>query len=339
MSMPFAKRNYQDSLFRHLFGSEKRKSNALDLYNALANTDYDDPDELELTTIGDAVFLGRANDVSFLVGDEMVLLEHQSTQNPNMPLRGLQYFSRLFGKLIEQRDLDVYDDKQLTLPTPKYIVLYFGDEKRPDRETLHLSDSFAAGPGDLEVTARVINCNDDRNRAIIEACEALKGYSRLVTYARGFRADGMDQDVAVHAAVEQCIHEGVLADYLSAHRAEVEEMLFTIQDEERAMRVHMENLERRATETGMAKGLEKGMEKGLEEGMAKGLEQGMAKGMEQGMQQGLEQGLEQGLAKGLEQAHIANVRSLIANLNLTADQAMDALSIPLEDRPAIAEKL
>ena len=76
------RRDYKDSLFCHLFGAEERKGNALQLYNALAGTDYGDPDDMEITTIGDAVFLGRKNDVSFLVGDEMGLWEHQSTHNP-----------------------------------------------------------------------------------------------------------------------------------------------------------------------------------------------------------------------------------------------------------------
>ena len=103
MAIPSPKRNYKDSLFCHLFGSDERKENALELYNALAGTSYSDPGSLELTTIEGAVFLGLKNDVSFLVGDEMVMLEHQSTHCPNMPLRGLQYFSRLYGKLVAER--------------------------------------------------------------------------------------------------------------------------------------------------------------------------------------------------------------------------------------------
>lgn len=89
--MNTVRRDYKSSLFCHLFGSPDRKKDALELYNALARTSYDDPDELEITTIGDMVYLGRKNDVSFLVGDEMVLLEHQTTHNPNMPMRGLLY--------------------------------------------------------------------------------------------------------------------------------------------------------------------------------------------------------------------------------------------------------
>ena len=145
--MAFVKRDYKDSLFCHLFGDERRKGNALQLYNALAGTSYADPEDIELTTIGDAVFLGRKNDVSFLVGDDMVLWEHQSTHNPNMPLRGLHYFSRLYTKLVTLRELDLYGTRRLQLPTPRYVVFYFGAEDRPDVETMRGLPDRAQGGG------------------------------------------------------------------------------------------------------------------------------------------------------------------------------------------------
>ena len=181
--MGIVRRDYKDSLFCHLFGDESRKENALALYNALPGSSYDNPEELELTTVGDMVFLGRKNDVSFLVGDEMVLMEHQSTHNPNKPLRGLQYFSRLYDKLVEQKGLDLYGSRPLSLPTPRFVVLYFGEVKRPEREVMKLSSLFAAGPGDVEVTATVLDCNEGRNQGIMEACEALRGYSRLLGFS------------------------------------------------------------------------------------------------------------------------------------------------------------
>ena len=218
--------NYKDSLFCHVFGDEARKSNALDLYNALSGQSLANPDELELNTIGDAVFLGRKNDVSFLLGDDMVLWEHQSTHNPNIPLRGLLYFARLYTKLIEKNDLDIYGPAPLSIPTPRYVVFYFGEAKRPESEEMKLSASFAAGPGDIEVTATVLNCNEGHNEAIMEACEALRGYAHLIAHERKNRKEhGMDMREAARQAISQCISEGLLADYLIEHRAEVENML------------------------------------------------------------------------------------------------------------------
>lgn len=265
-------RHYKDSLFCALFGSDERKAYALELYNALAGTAYDDPDELEITTISGMVFLGRKNDVSFLVGTEMVLLEHQSTYNPNMPLRGLLYFSKLFNKLASQRALDIYGTKALEIPTPRYFVLYFGEMDRPEREVIKLSDMMPGGSGDIEVTATVLNCNEGRNKAIMEASETLRGYAHLLALARIAHAEGAELEEAVEVAVDQCIEDGALADYLLAHRAEAMEMLFTIEDEERAQRVHWEAVDREAREAGFKAGHEAGYEAGREEGREEGRE-------------------------------------------------------------------
>ena len=253
-AMGIISRTYKDSLFCRLFGDEGMKENALDLYNALSGKSLSNPDELELYTIDDAVFLGRKNDVAYLVGDEMLLWEHQSTRNPNMPLRGLLYFARLFTKLIEVDELDLYGTALLALPTPRYVVFYFGEAELPEREEMALSESFAAGPGDVEVTATVLNCNEGHNAAIMRACSALRGYARLVALERANRKRGMAMRDAARAAVDQCIVEDLLADYLVGHRAEVEDMLFTMQDEERAMRVHYKAIEREAREQGMQQG-------------------------------------------------------------------------------------
>ena len=326
--MTAIKTTYKDSLFCHLFGSEDRKANALELYNALTETAHTDPDELELTTIGDVIFLGLKNDVSFLIDDEMVLWEHQSTHNPNMPLRGLHYFSRLYTKLVEQRRLDLYGTSILQLPTPRYVVFYFGERNRPEREVMRLSDSFTSGPGDLEVTATVLNCNEGRNRSIMEACETLRGYAHLVALERTNRRElhMLAQDAA-RAAVSQCIEDGFLVGYLTEHRAEVEDMLFTIQDEERAMQVHWEAVEREARERGM------------EQGMKQGMEQGMKQGMKQGMEDGITKGRKEGVAEGRKEGVLESLRNIMKTTGSDVETAMDMLMIPEAERPEFSRLL
>ena len=107
-TVPHASRIHKDSMFRDLFGSEEHKANALSLYNALNGSHYTNPDDLQLTTLDDVLYMHVKNDISFLIGDEMVLWEHQSTSNPNMPLRGLQYFARLYSALVDSMDANVY---------------------------------------------------------------------------------------------------------------------------------------------------------------------------------------------------------------------------------------
>ena len=97
------RRNYKDRVFRDLFGSEFGRRNAMELYNALGGGPVSDPAELQVLTVDNALYMGWRDDVSFVVGDDLVLWEHQSTHNPNMPLRGLGYFAQLYGKIVDKQ--------------------------------------------------------------------------------------------------------------------------------------------------------------------------------------------------------------------------------------------
>ena len=67
---------YKDRLFRLIF---REKKELLELYNAVNESNYTNPDELEITTMEDVVYMGMKNDLSFIIGDEMSLYEHQSS--------------------------------------------------------------------------------------------------------------------------------------------------------------------------------------------------------------------------------------------------------------------
>ncbi len=114
------RREYKDRLFRFIFGAEENKEHILSLYNALRGTEYTDADQIEITTLDDVIYLGMKNDVSL----DMNLFEHQSTYNPNMPLRGFSYFARLYEQYISEHDLDIYGTKPVRIPAPRYIVFY-----------------------------------------------------------------------------------------------------------------------------------------------------------------------------------------------------------------------
>ena len=179
------------------------------------------------------------------------------------------------------------------------------------------------------------------------ACGALRGYARLVALARANKGSGMDAGEAIRAAVSQCIEEGALADYLSCHRAEVEDMLFTIQDEERAMRVHQKAIEREARERGWnegwAGGWDEGWAGGWDEGWAgghsKGMETGRAEGIAEGIAEGRAEGIAEGLAEGLAEGRAAalkaSIKSLMASTGCGLQEAMDLLNVPEEDRGAL----
>ena len=160
-------RSYKDSLFRMVFRGKKE---LLDLYNAINGTDYNDPDALIVTTIENVIYMGLKNDVSFLIEDVMNLYEQQSSWNPNMPLRGLFYFSNIYQGYIAEHHLDIYSSTLLKLPTPRYIVLYNGLKTEPDRQELYLSPAFMKPDGIpcLECTAQIININFGHNKELLE---------------------------------------------------------------------------------------------------------------------------------------------------------------------------
>ena len=130
---------YKDRLFRLIF---REKKELLELYNALNESNYTNPEDLKITTIEDVVYMGMQNDLSFIIGDEMNLYEHQSTFCPNLPLRGLFYFSSLYKAYVEPIKHRLYSTSELKIPFPQYIVFYNGIEIKPERQELKLSMLF-----------------------------------------------------------------------------------------------------------------------------------------------------------------------------------------------------
>ena len=149
-----ANRNYKDTVFRMLFSD---RQNLLSLYNAVSGSHYDDPEMLEIVTLENAIYMGMKNDLAFIIGTDLFLYEHQSTYNPNMPLRDLFYISSEYQKLVDHKSL--YSSTLLKIPAPQFIVFYNGTSERAEREELRISDAFETDDGCLEFTATMVNIN------------------------------------------------------------------------------------------------------------------------------------------------------------------------------------
>lgn len=303
-------RTYKDTVFRDLFGSEERKENTLSLYNALAGTSYTNIDDLQMTTISGAIYMGFKNDVSFIVGEELVLWEHQSTKNPNMPLRGLFYYAELYASYAQQHNLNRFSTARLELPTPKYYVFYTGREPMSERETLRLSDSFKVEGCDLEVVATVLDVREGANKAIMDACQVLADYAHFVTLARD-NSEVMDPRAAIDAAVMQCISEGRLADYLTERRAEVVSWMLTEWDEEKEMAL----MRQEAKEFGLKEGLEEGRKEGLKEGLKEGRAEGRAEAKKESLN----------IVAGLVRDGILDVESAAERFGFSVDELAEVL--------------
>lgn len=225
-----ANRMYKDTLFRTLFND---KVAALDLYNAINGTDYDNLDDVSITTLKDALYINMRNDVSCMIFNTMNLYEHQSTYNPNMPLRGLFYLTDLYRGYIVRNKLDIFSSVKLSLPYPKYVVFYNGTEEHPEREVQKLSDSFVWQENDnpaLELTCVVLNINQGYNPALMEKCKILSEYSQLIARIRCNTGKGLQLEEAIRRAIHYCIENNILADFLRENSEVVRQMLLEEMD-------------------------------------------------------------------------------------------------------------
>ncbi len=252
-------RKYKDKVFCLLFGKEEYKENLLSLYNALNDSEYTNLDYLTINTIDDVIYVGYKNDVSFICEAEniMSLYEHQSTFNPNIPLRGVFYFSKLYEKYMADNMKDLYKSVRIKIPTPKFYVFYNGRRDVPDKTEFKLSSMYS-GKGDLECTATMLNINQNHNKELLRKCRTLFEYSTFVEKVYQYTArcanikEKQEKEKAVLEAVDrasrECIEEGILKDFLLSHRAEVRDVILTEYDENLHMQVVAEEAQEEARE-------------------------------------------------------------------------------------------
>ena len=247
-------KNHKDLLLRAIF---KEKEDFLSLYNALNGTNYTDAEKLEITTLENAVYMSVQNDVSFVFLSELYMIEHQSTVNPNMPLRNLTYISNVLSKITAKED--IYGSKQIKLPTPRFIVLYNGTKQTEEKTVLKLSDAYEKKmvEPELELITTVLNINEGYNEKLKSACKLLRDYMTLITKIRE-KQKTMDLQQATYQAIAECIREDVLKDFLMKHRAEVIAMMLYDFDMEK----HIESEKAYEYERGR-EDMEKDMEKTL----------------------------------------------------------------------------
>ena len=232
---PTANRNYKDTVFRMLFSDRK---NLLSLYNAVSGSHYDDPEKLEIITLENAIYMGMKNDLAFIIDTDLFLYEHQSTYNPNMPLRDLFYISSEYQKLVDKKSL--YSSILQKIPAPQFIVFYNGTEKRKDSWVNHLSEAFENLPGNpkLELEVLTININEGHNEELMEHCQTLKEYARYVNCVRKYSRE-LELNEAVKLAVDECIRNNILSEFLRANKSEVISMSifeYDKEEEERKLR-------------------------------------------------------------------------------------------------------
>ena len=259
-----ANRKYKDRLFRLRFGSEEYKEDILSLYNAINGTAYSNPEEVTITTIDDVIYVKMKNDVSLILDGNLSLWEHQSTVNPNTPVRGLMYFGNLYDQYIKTNKINIYGKKLQRIPTPQYIVFYNGEDDCGSVEKIRLSDAFINKDksGDFEWTATVYNLNRGKNDVLLKKCKPLSEYMELINRIRDNQKNGMKIMDAVNVAVDSCIADGIMEEFLVKHKAEVLSVCITEFDE----KVYTDGIREEGREEGREQGIEALILDNLEDG-------------------------------------------------------------------------
>ena len=267
-----ANTRYKDSVFSFLFSDPDILR---ELYGAIAGVELPANVPVTINTLEGVLYKTLLNDISFEIAKQLViLLEHQSTINPNLPVRLLLYIARVYEKIIAGRN--IYGSKKFCIPRPECIVLYNGTAPYPDQVVLKLSDAFEDGvslgiPKDavphLDLTVTVYNINQGHNENLIRRCGKLKEYSVFVAKVRELEMGRLDRKGAMEDAVKWCIAHGILKEFLETHGSEVVNMLLTEWNLEDALAVEREE--------GIEEGIEKGREENLVETVKNLLDFGM----------------------------------------------------------------
>lgn len=253
-----ANREYKDTMFRMIF---REKRELLSLYNAVNNSNYQKEGDLQIVTLENAVYMNVKNDLAFLIDFHLHLYEHQSTYNPNMPLRDLFYVSREYQKLVEGRS--IYTSSVVKIPAPRFITFYNGANDIPEAVYLKLSDAYYTEEKEpaLELKVTMLNLNTGNNPKLLESCRTLKEYMQYVERVRGYaRRPGMTLETAVERAVDECIKENILADFLRKNRAEAIYMSIFEYDEEKELALIRKDEYDAGVEAGKKEGIKEGME-------------------------------------------------------------------------------
>ena len=252
--MSTSNRKYKDSVFVDLFSEdEKAKENFLSLYNALHGTNLQLSCPVENIRLDNVMYMNIINDVSCLVDNKIIVLaEHQSTINENMPLRFLEYIARLYEKL--QAPTDRYLRKLSKIPTPEFYVFYNGKEDYPETTVLRLSDAFIVKPEQmpLELEVKVFNINKNKAADVLSRCKTLDEYSLFVEEVR--IQTQLDPENGFTNAVKICIEKGILKEYLQRKSREVINMLVAEYDYDTDITVQREESLRIGIEQGFSDG-------------------------------------------------------------------------------------
>ena len=213
-------REYKSDVFGMLM---EEPEYALEVYNALNHSDYRDSGLVEVCNLEKGISLSVRNDAAFILDMNLNVYEHESTVCPNMPLRALIYVTNILEQWVKNRN--IYGKRLVKIPTPRFAVFYNGTEEQPEQYKLKLSDAYAnpMEEPELELVCTVYNINTGKNHKLLSECSVLRQYMTFVNYVREYMGKYPEKDLgkAINKAIDRCIKEDVLREFLIRHRGEV----------------------------------------------------------------------------------------------------------------------
>lgn len=275
---PKGNRQYKDALFKFIFGSEERKEYALQLYNALNDTDYMDVSALTFVTLEDVLYLNYHNDVACIVDPTVInMWEEQSSWNPNMPIRFFLYLAGEWGKYLYATNQEISQKKQVKVPWPNCIVLYNGREDEEAVRTVSIKDNLmkpkSSKTTEIEFNVMVYNMNIKKGHELFSKCRALYEYAWMITHIQKYMKEhgyGMTKEKlaeGIRRMIEEIPEDFELYELMHQKQQEVISMLLTEFDAKRHDAIMFDN----GKEEGMAKGIAKGLAEGISKGKKEGL--------------------------------------------------------------------
>ena len=240
-------KRYRDTVFRDYFNDEER---LLSLCNALLGTDAA---ALKINTLEGTFFDRQKNDISCVVENNfLVLIEHQTTVNENMPFRCLSYVAELLNNLVVDKD-KLYHKALIRFPVPRFYVFYDGDDLQPVKREMRLSEAFTGSDTALELVVTALNINFGLNQPLLGKCRYLREYSTLVGKVKEGLRLGLTRKDSISRAVKYCLEKGLMKGYLEEKSQEVFNMLALQWEQDKAIRASYKD----GRDDGIVAGLEK----------------------------------------------------------------------------------
>lgn len=232
------KNSSTNTVFHDYFSDKER---LLSLCNALVNTNYTDPQIMEIHTLQGNFFSDRKNEIACRAGKNLfIFVENHTYINPNIAFRFIGYLAQILKNLAVNKESNTTEN-EFSLPSPHCCIFYYGDKNDPITKKIKLSDSFINGTGDsIELVITAYNINPEAKQPLFANCKHLHDYGRLIDKIKEGIAGVLDSQSAISNAIEFCLTNDVMRNYLVKNQEEVFNMLALQWDSDAALQARFD---------------------------------------------------------------------------------------------------